>query len=268
MFNLFRMDCRRLLHSRSFYITAGVTAALLMALTALVAGLSNPAVMDAVQSQGAQVTESDRAMSEEIRGMSQLDFTSECLNSGFLLMTACIGAALFLYSDFQSGYIKNICFARPRRWEYVGSKILLTGVYSGILVAGSVILTILYPRLFGLHPTWSSPLSIALYTFWMWLPHWAFALLGLALVLRTRSSTLSILMGVLGGGGVITAIVRLLCQRFGWHALERYLLSQVVSEQCIPLPGSTQIAMIAACSLGWALLYTASSLLTALNRDI
>jgi len=40
----------------------------------------------------------------------------------------------------------------------------------------------------------------------MWLPHWAFALMALALVLLTRSSTLGIILSLVAGGG-LTAVL-------------------------------------------------------------
>lgn len=268
MFNLVKMDIRRLFKSRSFYILLGVTAALILGLVALVATMTDQRTLDALESQGMEVEESDREMKDEFNSMTQLDFVHECLGSGFLLMIACIGTTLFVHSDFSSGSIKNICFARPRRWEYVLSKILTAGVYSGVITLLGVLLSLVSPLLFGLHPAASPVGSILQYIFWMWLPNWAFTLMGLALALLTRSSTLGIIMAVLSGGGVTVAILRTVCAQLGWPALEQYLLSSVASNQCTPLPGAPQMAMILACSIGWAVLYAAGSLLSMEKRDI
>ena len=42
MFNMLRMDLRRLFRTRSFYIILGVTAALLLAVVLLAAAISSP----------------------------------------------------------------------------------------------------------------------------------------------------------------------------------------------------------------------------------
>ena len=102
----------------------------------------------------------------------------------------------------------------------------------------------------------------------MWLPNWAFGLMGLALVLLTRSSTMGIIMAVISGGGVTVAVLRVVCRQLGWPALEQYLLSSVAQYQCVPLPGMPQMVMILVCSAGWAALYGAGSLLAMAKRDL
>ena len=269
MFNLLRMDLRRLFKSRSFYIVLGVTAALFVLMVAMLSAVSDPEKLDALQNTGMVVTNSSSEQFQEtLQSMTQLDFIHECLGKGFLLMIICVGLTLFVYSDFSSGYIKNICFARPRRWEYVLSKLLTAGVYSGIVSVLSVLLLLVCPPLFGIHAEASPIGRILQYVFWLWLPHWAFGLMGLALVLLIRSSTLGIIMAVLSGGGLVAALLQNLCQRFGWHNLAQYLLSMVVCDQCAPMPDMGRMAMILACTAGWGLVYTAGSLLMLEKRDI
>lgn len=268
MFKLVKMDIRRLFRSRGFYIILAVTAALLVTLVILVSSVADPEALAAIQSQGGEVSESDYRMAEEIRSMSQLEFAYECLSSGLLLMIAGIGVTLFANSDLSSGFIKNICFACPRRRDYVLSKILLAGVYSGVLAVLGVAASLIYPLLFGLHPAGSPPSHILGYTFWNWIVCWSFSLMGLALVTLTRSSTLGIILAVLAGGGVTAQLLGLLCQRFHWPDLTRYLPSRVVSAQCVPMPDMDQIRMILGCSIGWALLYGIGSLIFMEKRDI
>ena len=269
MFNLLRMDLRRLFRTRSFYIVLAVTAGFLVLMVAMVAAVTDPEKLDALQSTGMVVVEGDdRQMAEEIRSMTQLSFIHECLGSGFLLMMTCIGVTLFVNGDFSSGYVKNICFARPRRREYVTSKVLLAGVYSAAVVILGVLISLVSPVLLGLH-LMSSPMgSVLQYVFWLWLPHWAFGLMGLALVLLTRSSTLGIILAVVSGGGLVAALLQNLCQRFGWPNLSQYLLSMVAGYQCVPMLGASQMTMILACAAGWGLLYAVGSLIAMEKRDI
>ena len=192
MFNLLRMDLRRLFRSQNFYIMLGATTVLLFLLLLLVASISDPNTLDAMQSNGAEITESDRAMSDEIRSVSCLEIAHECLSSGFLLIITGIGMTTFINSDFSSGYIKNICFVQPRRRNYVLSKILLAGVYSGIVTVIGILVSLVLPLLLGMRPALSPIPAILQYAFWMWLPNWAFGLMALALVTLTRSSVLAV----------------------------------------------------------------------------
>lgn len=269
MFNLLRMDLRRLFRTRSFYIMLGVTAAFLMMTVAIVSVAMDQAKLDALESIGLVVTGGDSEdMMELLYGMNQLDFLHECLGSGFLLALACIGVTLFVNGDFSSGCVKNICFARPRRLEYVLSKILIAGLYTAAITILGVLVSLVCPIFMGLHLETSSFAEILQYAFWMWPPTWAFSLLGLALVLLTRSSTLSVIMAVVAGGGLIAALLQSLCQGFGWPDLTQYLLNMVVRSQCAPMPDGGRVAMILGCSLGWAALYAAGSFITMEKRDI
>lgn len=266
MFNLVKMDIRRLFKSRNFYIMLAVTAGLLMMLVCLAAMVSDPENMDAMQAQGAEITEYDREMSQQIHNMSSLDFIHECLSSGFLLIITGIGMSIQVSVDFSSGYIKNICFARPRRWDYVLSKLLLAGVYSGLLTALGVLLSLLSPRLVGLRLA-AAPLSqLTGYAVLMWLPCWAFSLMALTLVLLTRSSTLGIILSLVSGGDLTVILAGALCGRLGLPPVEQYFLSSVVRDLCAPQTGAA--ALILACAAGWSVLYAAVSLAAIKNQDI
>lgn len=268
MLSLLKMDVLRLVKSRSFYIILGVTAALIVSLVLMVAGISDPEVIDAMAAQGAEIDLEDQQTLEYIKSMDQLAFVHETLGSGFLLVIAGIGMTLFAGGDFSSGYIKNICFARPRRRDYVISKILLAGVYSAAITVAGVVFALASSFLFGLHPTASPILSMLQYIFWRWLPSWAVGLMALSLASLTRSSVLGITLSVLSGGGVIAELAALVCQRLRWPALEQYLLSYLARSQSVPLPGAQQMAMILGCSIGWAVVYVAGSLLSMERRDI
>lgn len=271
MFNLLRMDLRRLFRSRSFYIILAVTAGLILGVVALVTAVTDQEVLDAMESMESvdvQVEGNSSEMRAELEAMTRLDFVHECLGSGFLLLLTGIGVTLFVHSDFASGYIKNVCFVRPRRWEYVLSKILTAGVYSGVIAILGVVISLAGPVLFGLSLAANSIGGILQYTFWIWLPGWTFGLMGLALVLLTRSTTLGIILAVISGGGVTVAILRTVCYQLGWPALDQYLLSSVVQAQCIPQMGAAEMTMILLCAAGWAVVYAAGSFLAMEKRDI
>ena len=268
MFNMLRMDLRRLFKSRSFYIILGVTAVLLIMVTVMAYTIADPEMMDAMEAQGAEITESDRIMSEYIQNMSQLDLMHETLGSGFLLVMTGIGMTLFVNGDFSSGFIKNICCINPRRRDYVLSKVALAGIYSGIITVLSVLLMLLSPVLIHMYPVPDSISQILWYVLWMWLPHWAFALMALALVLLTRSTTLGIILSLVAGGGLTAALVGMLGRLLRWPPFEQYFLAAVVKGLYTPQSGITQTGVILACTMAWAVLYGVGGLLSMEKRDI
>ena len=97
MFNLLHMDCRRLVKSRSFYITLSVVAVLIVLVNLLSVTISDPDFLDTMEAVGAEINEYDRQTSEFIRQMGQLDLAQEILGGGFLLL------AQFLYLISQPG---------------------------------------------------------------------------------------------------------------------------------------------------------------------
>ena len=268
MFNLLCMDLRRLFKSRSFYMILGVTAVLLIMVTVMAYAIADPEMMDAMEAQGAEITESDRIMSEYIQSMSQLDLMHETLGSGFLLVMTGIGITLFVNGDFSSGFIKNICRINPRRRDYVLSKFTLAGIYSGIMTVLSVLLMLLSPVLIHMYPVPNSISQILRYLVWMCLPHWAFALMALALVLLTRSSTLGIILSLVSGSGLTAALLGTLGRLLRLPPLERYFLAVVVKGIYTPENGITPIGIILACSAAWAVIYGVGSLISMEKRDL
>ena len=268
MFNMLCMDLRRLFKSRSFYIILGVTAVLLIMVTIMAYAIADPEMLDTMEAQGAEIIESDRMMSEYIQNMSQLDLMHETLGSGFLLVMTGIGMTLFVNGDFSSGFVKNICCASPRRRDYVLSKITLAGVYSGIITALSVLLMLASPVLIRMYPAPDSVSQILRYALWMWMPHWAFALMALALVLLTRSTTLGIILSLVAGSGLTAALVSAVGRLLRWPPLERGFLAAVVKGLYTPEGGITPVGFVLACSLAWAAVYGIGGLLSMEKQDI
>lgn len=268
MFNLLRMDLRRLFKSRNFKIILLVTAALILMVSLLVTMVSDPEMLDAMEASGGEIDEIDRQMSEEIRNMTQLDLAHETLGGGFLLIMVGIGVTLFVSSDFSSGFVKNICCTRPRRVDYVISKALAAGVYSGIITVLGVALILLSPYLYGLRPVPSPVSDILRYLFWLWLPHWAFALMSLSLVLLTRSSALSIILSLVAGSGLTAVLVGTLGKLLSWPPLEQYFLAAVVKGVYVPQAGITQVSVVLTCTIAWTAVYGVGCLLAMEKRDI
>ncbi len=268
MFNMLRMDLQRLFKSRSFKIILLVTAALILMVSLMTAVVSDPETLDDMGAHGAEIEEIDRQMSEEIRNMTQLDLAHETLGGGFLLIIVGIGVTLFVHGDFSSGFIKNTCCVQPRRIRYVLSKALAVGVYSGIITLLGIVLILLAPNLFSMHPAPSPIPAILQYLFWMWLPHWAFGLMALALVLLTRSTTLGIILSLVAGGGLTAVLLGTLSSLLHWPHLEQYLLAAVVKGLYMPRSGMTHVGMVLACAAVWAAVYGIGSLLSMEKRDI
>lgn len=268
MFNLLKTDIRRLLKSRSFYILLAVAAILILMVSAMAAYITDPETLDEMSAQGADVDEHDQRIAEEIRKMDQLDLAHETLGGGFLLVVTGIGMTLFANGDFSSGFVKNICCVQPRRVDYVLAKALTAGVYSGIITVLGAALILSSPYFYGLRPQPCAVPDILGYVVLLWLPHWAFALMALALVLLTRSTTLGIILSLVAGSGLTVALVGTLGRLLRWPPLEQYFLAAVVKGIYTPESGLAPIGIILVCAIAWAAVYGVGSLLLMEKRDI
>lgn len=268
MFNLLRMDLRRLFKNRSFYITLCVMAIMIVLVNLMALTMSDPEFLDAMEAGGAEISEYDRQEGELIRNFSQLQLADECFNNGFLLLVTGISVAIFISQDFTSGFMKNIGVIQPGRRKYVAEKGLLIGLHSGIVTVLAVSLALLSPLLMGFAPRTDSLPDILQYTFFLWLPNWAFGVMALFMVLLSRSSTLGILMSLASGLGLTAAVSQILPNLLRLPCLSPYFLSGVVRNQCTPKLHPSQMWMVILCSAGWGLTYLAGSLLSMERRDI
>ena len=77
MSNMLCMDLRRLFRSRSFKVVLLVTAVLMLMVSFMAAIVSDPEMLDEMDSRGAEIEEIDRQISEEIRDMTQLELAQQ-----------------------------------------------------------------------------------------------------------------------------------------------------------------------------------------------
>lgn len=268
MFNLLKTDIRRLLKSRSFYILLAVAAILILMVSAMAAYITDPETLDEMSAQGADVDEHDQRIAEEIRKMDQLDLAHETLGGGFLLVVTGIGMTLFANGDFSSGFVKNICCVQPRRVDYVLAKALTAGVYSGIITVLGAALILSSPYFYGLRPQPCAVPDILGYVVLLWLPHWAFALMALALVLLTRSTTLGIILSLVAGSGLTALLLGTLGRLLHLPPFERWFLAVMVKGIYTPETGIASIGLILACTAVWAVIYGVGGLLSMEKQDI
>ena len=94
------------------------------------------------------------------------------------------------------------------------------------------------------------------------------AAVGIPAFLLTRSATLGIILSLVAGGGLTAVLVGTLGKFLGWPPLEQYLLSSVVKGVYTPQSGITQVWTVLTCTVAWAVIYGAGSLLAMEKRDI
>ena len=132
MFNLLRMEIYRVKRSKSFYICFGM----MMLATVLVYGMmwmfDTPQGQDVALRIGMITAEEAGKVENILEGIDSLGFFRQiCLDGGMYNLLFGIWVMLFVCSDFQSGFIKNIMALHQNRWNYIGSKIITAWIVDG-----------------------------------------------------------------------------------------------------------------------------------------
>ena len=135
MFNLMRMDFKRLLRQKSLYIILGITAAVVVLAMVTVVIIVNPEFRLQAQEAGMEILESDKAAINWMQSNDITFFMENMVRGSGFVTVICLISAIFIYGDFKRGYIKNILSVHGSRTHYIFSKIIVmaavTAVYGG-----------------------------------------------------------------------------------------------------------------------------------------
>lgn len=214
MFDLLRMDLRRLARDKATYIILATFCAIMVLVCGMMALEANDALMEGAYSLGGgaslTITEhtemiQDAAEAQQLlAGSSRANFfyTTFCSGGG-LSVFIIILSTLFVCADFSSGFAKNIFSLRQRKAPYILSKSLtLLCALTGFLLVGGVLLEVLF-RVFRL-PLAPSPLSeYAAYFLQAWLTTAAFTVQNVFFSVWLRNAAGSMILSFVCAGGVL-----------------------------------------------------------------
>lgn len=235
MLNLLRMDLHRLRSSRLLVIMPLVTLGLLALCYGMMALVTDPEMLAAVQAHGGEVNAEDYAEAARVANMTMLQFLRDNLfNGGFWLCVVGFCAGLFAISDHTGGYDKNIfsLTANPRR--YVAARAVSMLALNAVTAACTTLTALLACPLTFLQGRGGTAAD------WLWifaaqcLTGWAFAML--------MNSCAALLMGRRGQEGLMVAAVFF----FSLGALP--MLIGLLCETCdLPMVASLTIFVAAQC---------------------
>lgn len=134
MFNLIKMDFYRMFRTKSFYIV-GLILAAFVAMMMYSLGSSDPAWIQEYYGY-------------DINNMQMIDLLYETLMNGMIPMVIGIGAAMFICTDYSSGYIKNIASSVKNKTTIALSKFVVSTVGIIIYFILMILLTYILGNLF------------------------------------------------------------------------------------------------------------------------
>ena len=134
---MLRVDVRRTLRSRTFYILLAVSLLVPILMTVMMTMMDGSVSVDpqtGVETviQGPENTWQSIGTLPGAEAMGGMDVMAMC-NINMMFMAVAVFVCLFISGDFSSGYAKNIFTVRARKVDYVISKTLV-GFVTGALM--------------------------------------------------------------------------------------------------------------------------------------
>lgn len=252
MFNLFRMDTYRLLHSKVTWVILVFVVALaifsvvmtdsdieLMKEEAAEAGIGN-SVGVTVQEEGEEARTFGIAIwpeDEWVSGNIEIgSLVSAETQSGLLLLLISIFTAIFVHAEQKNGYIKNVAGMFPDRGRLVISKAVTIALYILImLIVFMAVMVIMGYALWGDGFYMGSVSDLLQFFGVQYVLHLGISMLIMLLCILTRSSAFSMTAGILITAGLLAPVYSIVNKlvndaHSGWEFdLNRYTLDGCIS---------------------------------------
>lgn len=292
MVNILRMDLYRLLHGKSLWVFLAVIVGLVIMTSGIMAIITSPGFTESMQSastaaggfhlgitnpNGTMMDADDYADVSEATAMlsgsmTQISFIgSMFLSGGGLTVIFAIFIALFLASEFESGFSKNVFTTQPNRFAFLGARvieiILLAAVFTAVTVGASLLAMAI-----GRVNVIATPLpELLLWSVLVTLVVAGFGMLTALFVWWTRKMAVGIVAGILLGAGLATVILQgfLLLFPSMKHLADFTLSSCSMSlAQGVNLAGGLSAVHIAGVAIAFIVISAALSAIALQKKDI
>ena len=159
MVNILRMDLYRLIHGKSLWVFLAIIIGMAIITTGMLHYTTSPEFLEALENGSATVgvtvgisdptaitddyTSATTAMQALVTGTTQMAFVGSIfINGGALATMFIIFISIFLASEFESGFSKNVFTAQSNRFVFLGACvieiILLAAVFSAVSIAATL----------------------------------------------------------------------------------------------------------------------------------
>ena len=225
MVNIMRMDLYRLVHGKSLWIFLAAIAALAAMGAGMMGVVTDPAFMESMamsytngapagvnigfSSSGpdaSDLAEANAAVAMLAQGLSPEALIGNVfLGGGGLSCLFVVFLAIFLASEFESGFSKNVFTVQPRRLALLGACTLEVLVLAALFTALMIGATLVTAAVVGLEREPTPPTDQLLWGALVALTAAGFGMLTALAVWATRKMAAGIVIGIVLGAGLVTA---------------------------------------------------------------
>lgn len=222
MFNILRMDMRRMLRSKTFYVCLIILGVTLIFTQMLLWVVSDPQMVEYLNSKGILVSVSNPT---GLDNLSLLDvFHQANIGGGLFAVVTGILSAIFVCSDFESGYVKNILSAYVNRGKYLWSKFLCISIVNLIFLLATFVIALVVNVLSGSPFHLNGASDILFYLLQIWALECGFTAMILSEGMLTRSKAAVITFAIFVCGGVVGMVLKSILGIFSLNKIMEYSL--------------------------------------------
>ena len=295
MVNILRMDLYRLLRSKSLWICLGVMVILAAMTIGMFGLLTNADFMQWAQSSGATVSSASNSVvsigvngnstmsteeiartiaqaQEAISNSSLLTMTGTTLiNGNALAIMFTIFLSIFLASEFESGYSKNVFTVQPNRITFLGAKLVEIVLIAAVFTAVSLASIAAVGAIAGLSFASTSAVDILIWGALVTLVLSGFGMLIALIIWLTRKVAAGIIGAVVLVTGMLVMIVQALLSLFpAVSHLTDFTLYSCMSAlgRGLYVEGGLSVAHIAGVGLAFVIVYSVLSAVVLQKKDV
>lgn len=268
MFNLLRMELRRMLRSKSPYAAVLWVAGLLLMEVVTIRTVSDPELAAEAARKGMEITVEDQDEFEKIMEGSALQslYTGTYANGGAVIIALYIVVTLMVCSDYDSGFIKNIFSLHHRRGGYVVSWMLAMQILSLILNLLAIGCWLFYSRMAGMRFGPDSLQDYLLFLLLFQAIGGGFCAQAMAFALITRSKAFGAAASLVMCGGMAAAVAEMI---FGMKQISVIKWTLYGTSQAISFPiQQGQVLEASGIALVWMIFWSAVSMIVVQKRDV
>ena len=267
MVAMFRMDLERMWKSKSPYICLAFLILFFYFAGIMLLVAIRPELRQAALDMGMEITKSDELDFSFLADQPRIEVLhSMILGGGGMYIFLCGIMVLFVCSDFESGFAKNIFSLESKRWKYIFSKMALMQIIGIVYFIVLVFSSFLFSKMTKMEFASSSWMDYLRYMIVLCAMNGGFCAQSMVVLMITRSKAAGIAVAILLPGGIVTAIIEAICNLFDFSIL-KWTLYGSIKNITFPLTLS-QIAFPITVGIGWTILWLAISIVLIQKKDV
>lgn len=223
MINVFKMDMRRIIRSKSFYVCLGLLCISTIFTFGIMYVMVNPDVQRTVREMN--ILSSDLTSQGTISSIGLVElFHQTNVSGGFLPLTTAIVAMLLVCSDFETGFIKNILAVHVNKWDYVLGKVFSMALVSFVFIGATFLLDAGLNLMTGSYFTYAGIKDVFFYLLTVWMINNGLYILIIMVSVISRNKAIGSAGAICLCSGLIVVLLNSLLGLFNLNGIMDYTL--------------------------------------------